>query len=266
MRIVYSPLDALRDRPREPRPRGGVLRDRLRDDRAVHRADAQARAKAEGIAQLLLPVQPRHDRAAAARAAGLARPAARRLHRPRPRLDAWSAREPFQFIPADYGRPLVISGLRAAGRPAVDPDAARASSPTAAARSRTSTARVVSWEGNPRALEVMAEVFELRAHFEWRGLGFISQSALKICRRLRRARRRAPLRGPGRARGRPARRASAARCSRARSSRGSARCSARRARPSARSARAWSRPRAPARPTTATAAIARERRGACERR
>ena len=26
----------------------------------------------------------------------------------------------------------------------------------------------------------MAEVFELRPHFEWRGLGFISQSALKL--------------------------------------------------------------------------------------
>ncbi|MGD1054446.1 MAG: hydrogenase formation protein HypD, partial [Candidatus Dormibacteria bacterium] len=30
------------------------------------------------------------------------------------------------------------------------------------------------------ALEVMAEVFELRPHFEWRGLGFISQSALRL--------------------------------------------------------------------------------------
>ena len=36
------------------------------------------------------------------------------------------------------------------------------------------------YEGNPRALEVMAEVFELRPHFEWRGLGFISQSGLKL--------------------------------------------------------------------------------------
>ena len=26
----------------------------------------------------------------------------------------------------------------------------------------------------------MAEVFELRPHFEWRGLGFISQSGLKL--------------------------------------------------------------------------------------
>jgi hydrogenase expression/formation protein HypD len=40
--------------------------------------------------------------------------------------------------------------------------------------------RVVPWEGNIRALEAMAEVFELRPHFEWRGLGFISQSALKL--------------------------------------------------------------------------------------
>src|SRR4029079_8325867 len=40
--------------------------------------------------------------------------------------------------------------------------------------------RVVPYEGNRRALEVMAEVFELRPHFEWRGLGFISQSGLKL--------------------------------------------------------------------------------------
>jgi hydrogenase expression/formation protein HypD len=40
--------------------------------------------------------------------------------------------------------------------------------------------RVVPWEGNRAALKAMAEVFELRPHFEWRGLGFISQSALRI--------------------------------------------------------------------------------------
>ena len=37
-----------------------------------------------GHRELLVPLQPRHDRAAAARAAGVARPAARRLHRPGP--------------------------------------------------------------------------------------------------------------------------------------------------------------------------------------
>ncbi len=40
--------------------------------------------------------------------------------------------------------------------------------------------RIVSDAGNPRALAILAEVFELRPHFEWRGLGFISQSALKL--------------------------------------------------------------------------------------
>jgi hydrogenase expression/formation protein HypD len=40
--------------------------------------------------------------------------------------------------------------------------------------------RVVPWDGNRAALKAMAEVFELRPYFEWRGLGFISQSALRI--------------------------------------------------------------------------------------
>jgi hydrogenase expression/formation protein HypD len=40
--------------------------------------------------------------------------------------------------------------------------------------------RVVPWDGNRAALRAMAQVFELRPYFEWRGLGFISQSALRI--------------------------------------------------------------------------------------
>ncbi|HEX3681930.1 MAG TPA: hydrogenase formation protein HypD [Bryobacteraceae bacterium] len=40
--------------------------------------------------------------------------------------------------------------------------------------------RVVPWEGNRSALKAMAETFELRNYFEWRGMGFISQSALRL--------------------------------------------------------------------------------------
>jgi len=40
--------------------------------------------------------------------------------------------------------------------------------------------RVVHDDGNPKALEVLAKVFKVRPHFEWRGLGFISQSALEL--------------------------------------------------------------------------------------
>ncbi len=86
---------------------------------------------------------------------------------------------PLEFIPLDYERPVVISGFEpldilqsiqmilrqlASGRCEVE----------------NQYKRVVPHEGNLRALEVMSEVFELRPHFEWRGLGFISQSALKL--------------------------------------------------------------------------------------
>ena len=57
--------------------------------------------------------------------------------------------------------------------------------------------RVVRDEGNPRALAALAEVFELRPHFEWRGLGFISQSALEAAARVRRLRRRGAVPVPG---------------------------------------------------------------------
>jgi hydrogenase expression/formation protein HypD len=40
--------------------------------------------------------------------------------------------------------------------------------------------RIVAADGNPRALEVIRRAFKLRPHFEWRGLGFISLSALAI--------------------------------------------------------------------------------------
>jgi len=86
---------------------------------------------------------------------------------------------PFQFVPEDYSKPLVISGFEpldvlqsihmllaqlADGRREVE----------------NQYARVVPWDGNPRALAVIAEVFALRPHFEWRGLGFISQSGLRL--------------------------------------------------------------------------------------
>jgi hydrogenase expression/formation protein HypD len=40
--------------------------------------------------------------------------------------------------------------------------------------------RVVPWEGNRAALKAMDEVFEIRPEFEWRGLGCIAQSALRL--------------------------------------------------------------------------------------
>jgi hydrogenase expression/formation protein HypD len=40
--------------------------------------------------------------------------------------------------------------------------------------------RVVPWDGNMVALKAIGETMELRPYFEWRGLGFISHSALQV--------------------------------------------------------------------------------------
>ena len=86
---------------------------------------------------------------------------------------------PFGFIPSMYGKPIVVSGFEPAdilqsivmileqlerGVPMVE----------------NQYARVVRAEGNRRALEILSATMELRPHFEWRGLGFITQSALKV--------------------------------------------------------------------------------------
>ena len=40
--------------------------------------------------------------------------------------------------------------------------------------------RVVPWDGNVVALKAIGQTMELRPYFEWRGLGFISHSALRM--------------------------------------------------------------------------------------
>jgi len=86
---------------------------------------------------------------------------------------------PYEWIAKDQGKPVVVSGF--------EPLDILQSIVMLLRQLRDGQAivenqykRVVPWEGNPAALRAMAEVFELRPYFEWRGLGFISQSALKI--------------------------------------------------------------------------------------
>jgi hydrogenase expression/formation protein HypD len=86
---------------------------------------------------------------------------------------------PYEFIARDHAKPLVCAGFEpldilasvymllkqlAEGRSVVE----------------NQYTRVVPWGGNLKALQVIGEVMELRPYFEWRGLGFISHSALKV--------------------------------------------------------------------------------------
>jgi hydrogenase expression/formation protein HypD len=86
---------------------------------------------------------------------------------------------PFEFVPRDYGKPVVVAGFEPL-------DILQATVlilrqlRAGEAKVENQYRRIVPWEGNPAALRAMAQVFELRPYFEWRGLGFISQSALKL--------------------------------------------------------------------------------------
>jgi hydrogenase expression/formation protein HypD len=86
---------------------------------------------------------------------------------------------PFEFVPERYGTPIVISGFEPTDilQSIVMILRQRQNErPTA----ENQYGRVVRRQGNRRALEVMAQTMELRPYFEWRGLGFITQSALKL--------------------------------------------------------------------------------------
>jgi hydrogenase expression/formation protein HypD len=177
VRMVYSPLDALRIAKQNPDSEVVFFAIGF-ETTAPSTALTLKRAKAEGVANF----------SCVCNHVTIVPPLRALLESPDLRLDGFIGpghvctvvgSRPLRFIPADYRRPVVISGFEpldilqsiemillqlADGRCEVE----------------NQYKRVVPDEGNLKALEVMAEVFELRPHFEWRGLGFISQSALRL--------------------------------------------------------------------------------------
>jgi hydrogenase expression/formation protein HypD len=86
---------------------------------------------------------------------------------------------PYEWIARKEGKPIVVSGFEPL-------DVLQSvvmilrQLQAGAARVENQYRRVVPWEGNRAALKAMADVFTLRPYFEWRGMGFISQSALAL--------------------------------------------------------------------------------------
>ena len=124
----------------ESRQARDVLRHRLRDHRALHRADADAR-EGRGHPQLLGLLQPRHDHSRDSRDSRFAGHAHRRVHRTGPRLH----RDRLPALRVDRAqRRQADRGLRlrAARYPAIDRDAA---APAAAGRGRRSRTSTSAW-------------------------------------------------------------------------------------------------------------------------
>lgn len=86
---------------------------------------------------------------------------------------------PYEFVPQRYGKPVVIAGFEPL-------DVMQATLMVidqvnqGRAEVENEYFRVVSRDGNVKACQLVDEVLELRDTFEWRGLGFIEHSALKI--------------------------------------------------------------------------------------
>jgi hydrogenase expression/formation protein HypD len=101
------------------------------------------------------------------------------LDSPDMRLDAFIGCRPYEWIAKNERKPIAVSGFEPLDilqaivmllRQLKDGET----------KVENQYNRVVPWEGNRMALKAMAEVFQLRPYFEWRGLGFISQSALRL--------------------------------------------------------------------------------------
>ena len=177
IRMVYSPLDALRIAKANPE-RPVIFFAIGFETTAPSTALTLKRAKAEGVKNFFCMCNH----------VTIVPPLRALLDSPDLRLDGFIGPghvstvvgvRPFEFIPAEYGKPIAVAGFEP-----LDVLHAIHMILTQLKEGRCEVenqyARVVPWEGNPRALQVMSEVFELRPHFEWRGMGFISQSGLKL--------------------------------------------------------------------------------------
>jgi hydrogenase expression/formation protein HypD len=177
IRMVYSPLDALKIARRNPDRRVVFMAIGF-ETTAPSTAMTVLRAAAEGIANFT--VFCNHVTIIPGIKAI--------LDSPDLRLDGFLGPghvstvigcRPYEFIPERYGRPLVCSGfepldiLQSVHMLLRQLDEGRA-------EVENQYTRVVPWEGNRKALAAMGRVMELRPYFEWRGLGFISQSALRL--------------------------------------------------------------------------------------
>ena len=86
---------------------------------------------------------------------------------------------PYEFIAADYGKPVVVAGFEPLDILEAILMVVRQLR-AGEAKVENQYRRIVPFEGNRAALSALAAVFVLRPYFEWRGLGFISQSALAL--------------------------------------------------------------------------------------
>ncbi len=99
---------------------------------------------------------------------------------------------PYEFFAEEYRKPVVIAGFEPLDVMQAILMLVRQVNDNRAEVENEFT-RAVTRDGNVKAQNLVAEVFELRREFEWRGLGLVPYSALRIRKRVRGIRRRTAL-------------------------------------------------------------------------
>lgn len=86
---------------------------------------------------------------------------------------------PFEFIAGHYGKPITVAGFEPLD---VLHSVWMVLKQIAEGRSEVENqyGRIVPVDGNPQALSAIQEVFQLREFFEWRGLGSIDHSGVRV--------------------------------------------------------------------------------------
>ncbi len=177
VRMVYSPLDALR-----------IARDNPSREVVFYAIGFETTAPSTALTLLRAAQEDVPNFSVFSNHVTIVPPMKAILDSPDLRLDGFLGPghvstvvgiHPYEFVARRYGKPVVVVGFEPLdilqgvhmivrqvrdGRCEVE----------------NQYRRIVRNDGNPRALEVLRQVFKLRPHFEWRGLGFISLSALAI--------------------------------------------------------------------------------------
>ncbi len=177
IRMVYSPLDALR-LARELPDRQVVFMAIGFETTAPSTAVTVLRAQAEGVRNFsvfcnhVTIIPPLRAILSSAEVAldGFIGPG---------HVSAVIGCRPYEVIAREHQKPVVVTGFEPLDvLQAVYMLMRQLSERRAAVENQYS--RVVSWEGNPAALQVIDQTMELRPSFEWRGFGDIPYSALKL--------------------------------------------------------------------------------------
>jgi hydrogenase expression/formation protein HypD len=177
VRMVYSPLDALAIAQAEP-------------DREVvfFAIGFETTAPATAVTLLRARAAGARNFSAFSNHVTIVPPLRAILDTPGTQIDAFIApghvstvigTEPYRFIPEDYGKQVVVSAFEPLD---IVESTAMILRQRAQGRCELENqyTRVVRPEGNPRAIEAIEETMEPRETFEWRGLGSIPWSALKL--------------------------------------------------------------------------------------